>query len=140
MSDYLQIVDHVVMEAYSEGFAIPKNEVWNIYAVKHRLMIYGKVEVDGRYYLNEFGLMYVLNGCSEGLKRKQIKDEYIDDLNIEATKKAMNDADRAFIQSEKSLLESKVSNKLAKWALGVSIAAVVFQMLEHILRGLLQIG
>lgn len=128
--DYLEIVDEVVMNAFEKGFSIPTQELWDMYAVKSRLELYGYKE-EGRYYLNDLGVRYVMDGCSEGIKRKQVKDEYINDLNIEATKKSMYDADRAFIQSEKSLAESKSSNNIAKWALGLSILSIFVQVFQE---------
>ena len=130
----VKYADSIILDTFKNGLTIPDTK--NNSVVESRLRIFGYWE--GRaYYLNERGIEYAMKGCSKGIIEKQVKDDFINDLNIEATKKAMNDADRAFIQSEKSLSESKIGNKLAKWALGISIASVIFQMLEHILRGLL---
>lgn len=128
--DYLIKVDEVVVRAFNEGVIAIGKAVWEDYAIRHRLLLYGEIK-DNLYSLNELGIRYVMEGCSEGIKRKQAKDEYINDLNIEATKKSMYDADRAFIQSEKSLAESKSSNNIARWALGLSILSIFVQVFQE---------
>ena len=128
--DYLIKVDEVVVRAFNEGVIAIGKDVWEDYAIRHRLLLYGEIK-DNLYSLNELGIRYVMEGCSEGIKRKQAKDEYINDLNIEATKKSMYDADRAFIQSEKSLAESKSSNNIARWALGLSILSIFVQVFQE---------
>jgi hypothetical protein len=133
--DYLIKVDEIVMEAFYEGVIAIGKDVWEDYAIRYRLLLYGEIR-DNYYSLNELGIRYVMDGCSEGIKRKQVKDEYINDLNIEATKKSMYDADRAFIQSEKSLAESKNSNNIAKWALGLSILSIFVQVFQEQIREL----
>lgn len=81
--DYLDIVDEVVMKAFRNGCCIPKKEVWDIYAVKYRLNTYGEVSNDGRYYLNERGMEYVLSGCSDGIRDKIKRQEEIERLDIQ---------------------------------------------------------
>lgn len=82
MDDYLQIVDNVVMKAYSEGFATPKKELWDKYAIKYRLSSYGYLD-EGRYYLNENGINYAISGCSKGLKERYDRQCEIERLSIE---------------------------------------------------------
>lgn len=80
--DYLEIVDEVVMNAFEEGFSIPTQELWDMYAVKSRLELYGYKE-EGRYYLNDLGIRYVMYGCSKGLKAKVQRQEDVEQLSIE---------------------------------------------------------
>lgn len=120
MTKYLQIVDSVMIEAYREGFTIVGDEKMEVYAVRSRLLVYGYVE-DGRYHLNELGVRYVMDGCSEGIEKKIAKDSYISDLNIEATKRAMENSDKAIQLSRKSLIVAVVSAVIAFFALVASV-------------------
>lgn len=86
MKKYIEIVDNVVMMAYAEGFTMPKKEVWDMYAVKSRLNAYGYTDNEGRYFLNEKGMEYVLSGCNEGIKAKIKRQEEIELLDIETKK------------------------------------------------------
>ena len=124
----LDLADSIIMDAYKNGLSIISTGDNKV--VKHRLNLFGEW-IDGAYYLNDRGFDYAASGCRAGIKEKQVKDEYVIDLGIEATKKAMNDADRAFIQSEKSLFQSKVSNIIALFALIVSVLAIVLQVFEE---------
>ena len=124
----LDLADSIIMDAFKNGLSIISTEDNKV--VKHRLNLFGEW-IDGAYYLNDRGFDYAASGCRAGIKEKQVKDEYVIDLGIEATKKAMNDADRAFIQSEKSLFQSKVSNIIALFALIVSVLAIVLQVFEE---------
>jgi hypothetical protein len=51
-------------------------------AIRHRLLLYGEIK-DGYYSLNEFGIRYVMEGCSNGLKDKIKRQEEIERLEIE---------------------------------------------------------
>ena len=86
MKKYIELVDNVVMVAYTEGFTIPKKEVWDMYAVKCRLNAYGYTDNEGRYFLNEKGMEYALSGCNEGIKAKIKRQEEIELLDIETKK------------------------------------------------------
>lgn len=93
MSNYLEIVDKVIIEAYKEGFCIVKKEVWDVYAVRYRLNYYGKEDAIGRYYLNEQGIEYAISGCSKGIKERIKRQEEIERLEIETqsfTKRKQN--------------------------------------------------
>ena len=134
----LDAADRIIMDAYVNGLSImivDDNKV-----IMHRLSLFGEW-IDGVYYLNERGFDYAANGCRAGIKEKQAKDKYVIDLSIESTIKAMNDADRAFIQSkkainqaDKALTHSSTGNCISLLALGVAIVALVCQALQPILE------
>lgn len=126
----LEKADRIIMDAYINGISIISTGD-NI-VVKQRLRLFGEW-IDNAYYLNERGFDYASNGCLKGIKEKKAKDDYIYDLNIKSTQKAMDDADRAFIQSEKSLNESKKSNCISKWALFASLLSGVVSILLSVL-------
>lgn len=118
----VQYADRIILETLEKGLAHPDTKDNPI--VESRLNLFGYWE--GRtFYLNERGMDYAMNGCSRGIIERQAKDSYINDLSIEATKKAMNDADRAYIQAERSISVSKHSNHIAWAALFVSILGIV---------------
>lgn len=80
--EYLIKVDEIVMKAFDEGVITIRDELWEEYAVRHRLLLYGDVK-DGYYSLNELGIRYVMKGCSKGLKEKIQRQEDIERLEIE---------------------------------------------------------
>ena len=134
----IDLADSIIMDAYKNGLSIISTEDNKV--VKHRLNLFGEW-IDGAYYLNDRGFDYASSGCRAGIKAKQVKDEYVIDLGIEATKKAMNDADRAFLQSEKAIAQadkalshSNTNNHISLWALGIAILALVCQALQPILE------
>lgn len=131
--DALEKADRIIMDAYINGISIISTGD-NI-VVKQRLRLFGEW-IDNAYYLNERGFDYASNGCLKGIKEKKAKDDYIYDLNIKSTQKAMNDADRAFIQSEKSLSESRKSNWISWFALIVSVLAILLQLFEQKIKEL----
>jgi hypothetical protein len=80
--EYLNTVDKVIMKAFDEGVIVIEKELWEDYAIRHRLLLYGEIK-DGYYSLNEFGIRYVMEGCSNGLKDKIKRQEEIERLEIE---------------------------------------------------------
>ena len=80
--DYLIKVDEVVMGAFKGGVVAIRKEVWEDYAIRHRLLLYGEIR-DNYYSLNELGIRYVMEGCSKGLKEKIRRQENIERLSIE---------------------------------------------------------
>lgn len=83
MENYLKIIDTVVFMAYNNGFCTPRKDVWDNYAVKERLMLYGYSDDEGRYFLNERGLEYVLNGLSRGAYDRIRRQDEMERLEIE---------------------------------------------------------
>lgn len=79
---YLIKVDEIVMKSFNEGVITIREELWEEYAIRHRLLLYGDVK-DGYYSLNELGIKYVIEGCSKGLKEKIQRQEDIERLEIE---------------------------------------------------------
>ena len=124
---YIEKVDNIVMTAFEQGFAIPNKDDLMSYAIIKRLNIYGYID-DDRYYLNELGVRYAMEGCSVGIRKKQEKDEYVVDLSIKATKKSMANSDIAIGQSEKALKKSKVNNIIAGCALVISIVSTIISL------------
>lgn len=94
--DYLEVVDEVVMLAFTKGFAMPKKELWNYYAIRHRLNCYGETDNEGRYYLNEAGLRYAMNGCSKGIEDSIERAKKIDNLTIKIQSFSANRQNIAF--------------------------------------------
>lgn len=92
--NYLDIVDKVIVNAFEEGFATPPNSLWDNYAIKARLELYGYKE-EQRYYLNELGIRYVMDGCSKGLKDKVQRQEEIERLDID---------NKSFTKSKQSMI------------------------------------
>lgn len=80
--DYLIKVDEVVVRAFNEGVIAIGKDVWEDYAIRHRLLLYGEIR-DNYYSLNELGIRYVMEGCSKGLKDKVQRQEDIERLSIE---------------------------------------------------------
>lgn len=80
--NYLIIVDKVVMNAFNKGAIAIRNEEWEDYAIRHRLLLYGEIR-DNYYSLNELGIRYVMEGCSKGMKEKVQRQENIERLEIE---------------------------------------------------------
>lgn len=83
---YLDIVDEIIMKAYTEGFCIVDLDTWRIYAVKNSLCEYGKSDALGRFYLNEKGVEYAMSGCSKGIKDRIRRQEELELLEIETKK------------------------------------------------------
>lgn len=81
-TDYIDIVDKIVMKAFIEGLATPSEDVWSRYAVKARLELYGYREGQN-YYLNELGIRYALNGYSKGIKERVKAQEELERLDFE---------------------------------------------------------
>lgn len=83
MEDYLKTVDVVVFMAYNNGFCVPRKDLWDYYAIKEKLLMYGYTDEDGRYFLNEKGLEYARNGLSQGIQDRIKRQEEIERLEIE---------------------------------------------------------
>ena len=114
MEEYIEIVDNVVKKAYTEGFAIPKKDVWELYAVRYRLNILGYTDEEGRYFLNERGMEYEMNGCSKGMKDKIERIKVIELLDIETKK---------FTKKKQ-----KWTFRLAVMSLAISIISILSQV------------
>lgn len=82
MEDYIKTIDTVVFMAYNSGFCIPRKDIWDIYAVKERLLMYGCIDDEGRYFLNDKGLEYARNGCSHGIHERIKRQNEMERLNI----------------------------------------------------------
>lgn len=80
--DYLIKVDEVVVRAFNEGVIAIGKDVWEDYAIRHRLLLYGEIR-DNYYSLNDLGIRYVMYGCSKGLKAKVQRQEDVEQLSIE---------------------------------------------------------
>lgn len=83
MDNCLKTVDVVVFMAYNNGFCVPRKDLWDYYAIKERLLMYGYTDEDGRYFLNEKGLEYARNGLSQGIQDRIKRQEEIERLDIQ---------------------------------------------------------
>ena len=95
---FIDIVDCIVMDAYTGGFSISHHAYADRLDVKGRLAVYGYVD-DGKYYLNTIGVEYAMKGCSTGIEnrlRLEREDRQLEreerQLNIECSRMSMKDA------------------------------------------------
>lgn len=95
---FIDIVDRIVMDAYTGGFSILHHSYADRLDVKGRLAVYGYVD-DGKYYLNALGVEYAMKGCSAGIDsrlRLEREDGQLEHeerrLNIECSRQSIKDA------------------------------------------------
>lgn len=120
--EFSEIVDAVIKEAYINGFSLDFSKYMNLYAVKGRLGLYGSI-VDDRYYLNELGLKYAMDGCSEGIERRLQLESYQAAIEMKViTEEANRIANAA---NEKA----KLANLMAAVLGGVSIVLSALSVL-----------
>lgn len=82
MNRFEKIVDSIVQEAFTEGFSISYSNYLDRVDVMGRLKVYGYVESD-RYYLNEIGVKYAMNGYSEGIRNRMKLIREMEELDIQ---------------------------------------------------------
>ena len=82
MNELEKIVNNIVQEAFTEGFSISYSNYLNRVDVMGRLKVYGYVESD-RYYLNEIGVKYAMNGYSEGIRNRMKRMREMEELDIQ---------------------------------------------------------
>ena len=66
---FIDIVDRIVMDAYSDGVSLLHSKYADRIDVRGRLSVYG-YEDDGKYYLNALGVEYAMKGCSAGIENR----------------------------------------------------------------------
>lgn len=95
---FIDIVDRIVMDAYSDGVSILHHKYADRIDVRGRLSVYG-YEDDGKYYLNALGVEYAMKGCSAGIEnrlRLEREDGQLEReerrLNIECSRQSIRDA------------------------------------------------
>lgn len=140
-NEYLNIVDSIVKDAYINGFST--NHIGcKIYAVNARLMLYGYEKTEecvSRYYLNELGIRYVMEGCSAGIIKKMRDTEEsihstieMKSIALEANKIAENANSYSAEANEiarKAIRKSRVANYIAFAAMIASVATVIISLL-----------
>lgn len=125
--EFIKVVDAIVKEAYMNGFSTDFSKYMDWYAVKGRLELYGSI-IDDKYYLNELGLKYAMDGCSEGIERRLKLESYQATIDMKAI------AEEANRIANHANLKAKCANTIAIWAI---IAAFVVPILIELLKVLM---
>jgi len=81
MNEFEKIVDSIVQEAFTEGFSISYSNYLNRFDVMGRIKVYGFVE-SNRYYLNEVGVKYAMDGYSKGIRNRMKRMREMEELDI----------------------------------------------------------
>lgn len=125
--EYIDAVDEVVRDAFMNGFTTKHLKYKDVYGIKERLGLYGYEKTEdyvNRYYLNELGVVYVMEGCSNGVERRM---QYtVDSLLV--TIKMKEIAEEANLLAHKADKKVAIANAISFATAIAAIMAVVLQI------------
>lgn len=119
---FIDIVDRIVMDAYSDGVSVLHHQYADRIDVRGRLSVYGYVD-DGKYYLNALGVEYAMKGCSAGIENRLRLER--EDGQLEREERRLN-----MECSRQSIKDARCSKRISILSFIVALASAIVSFLS----------